>query len=43
MILDGEFMLCIRITDNVYTNHDVKQVKTVLKFSNEYYKRTYFY
>jgi hypothetical protein len=38
LLLDGEYTLCITITEFVFANHDVKQVKTILKFSNEYYK-----
>eukprot|EP00347_Sterkiella_histriomuscorum_P018164 403346548 len=34
----GEFKLCVQITDTVFDQHKVKQVKAILKFSNEYYK-----
>lgn len=36
--IDGDFKLCVQILDQVYAQHDVKQVKVILKFSNEYYK-----
>jgi len=37
-IIDGEYKICLTITQQTFVKHDVKQVKAVLKFSNEYYK-----
>ncbi|CDW90498.1 transmembrane emp24 domain-containing protein eca-like [Stylonychia lemnae] len=36
--ISGEFKLCLLITEQTYLKHDVKQVKVILKYSNEYYK-----
>lgn len=38
--LDGEYQLCLKISDSVYTDiAGIKSVKTKLFFSNEYYNR----
>ena len=36
--IDGEYQLCIKISDAVYTDEaGIKSIKTKLFFSNEYY------
>ncbi len=37
--IDGEYKLCIKLSDDLYKKIEgVKDIKTQLKFSNEYYK-----
>ncbi len=39
-VLDGEYQLCIKISDPVYDDiAGIKSIKTKLFFSNEYYNR----
>lgn len=37
IFVDGEFKLCMKISENVFDLEGVKEIKTQLKFSNEYY------
>ena len=36
--IDGEFNVCLRLTDDVFEETKVAEIKTELKFSNIYFK-----
>ena len=38
MLLDGEFSACVSITDKVFEDSQVVEIKTQVKFSNMYVK-----